>query len=30
LRQVELYGSAAPDSLRPKVFVTTSTPAVFD
>ncbi|HEX6789871.1 MAG TPA: hypothetical protein VF247_01050 [Candidatus Krumholzibacteria bacterium] len=29
LRQVELYGTDAPDSLRPQVFVTTSTPAVF-
>jgi len=29
LRQVELYGSSAPDSLRPQVFVTSSTPAVF-
>jgi hypothetical protein len=28
-RQVELYGSAAADSLRPRVFVTSSTPAVF-
>jgi len=30
LRQVEFYGTGAPDSLRPKVFVTTSKPAVFD
>jgi hypothetical protein len=30
LRQVELYGSSAPDSLRPQIFVTSSTPAVFD
>lgn len=30
LRQVKFYGSAAPDSLRPKVFVTSSTPADFD
>lgn len=30
LRQVELYGTSAPDSLRPQVFVTSSTPAVFD
>ncbi|HET6349017.1 MAG TPA: hypothetical protein VFH88_08040 [Candidatus Krumholzibacteria bacterium] len=29
LRQVELYGTSAPDSLRPQVFVTSSTPAVF-
>lgn len=30
LRQIELYGTDAPDSLRPKMFITTSTPAVFD
>jgi hypothetical protein len=30
LRQVELYGSNAPDSLKPRVFITTSTPADFD
>jgi hypothetical protein len=30
LRQVELYGTDAPDSLRPKVFVISSKPAVFD
>jgi hypothetical protein len=29
LRQVELYGTGEPDSLRPKIFVTSSTPAVF-
>ncbi len=29
LRQVELYGSAAADSLRPRVYVTSSTPAGF-
>jgi len=29
LRQVELYGTEAADSLRPQVFVTSSTPAVF-
>lgn len=28
-RQIELYGSSAPDSLRPRVFITASTPAVF-
>jgi len=28
-RSVEFYGSSAPDSLRPKVVVTSSTPAVF-
>jgi hypothetical protein len=30
LRQVELFGSDAADSLRPQVFVTSSTPAVFE
>ena len=30
LRQLELYGSAAADSLRPRVFITSSTPAEFD
>ena len=30
LRQVELYGTDAPDSLRPRVFVTVSRPAVFE
>jgi hypothetical protein len=30
LRQVEFYGSQAADSLRPRVFVTVSTPAEFD
>jgi hypothetical protein len=30
LRQVELYGSDAPAGLRPQVFVTTSSPAVFN
>jgi len=30
LREIQLYGSSAPDSLRPRVFVTTSTPADFD
>jgi hypothetical protein len=30
LRQVELYGSEAAASLRPRVFVTTSSPAVFN
>jgi hypothetical protein len=30
LRQVELYGTSAPDSLRPRVYATTSSPAVFD
>jgi hypothetical protein len=29
LRQIELYGTDAPDSLRPQVFVTSSTPADF-
>jgi len=29
-RQVELYGSQAADSLRPRAFVTVSTPAEFD
>ncbi|HXV14340.1 MAG TPA: hypothetical protein VEC56_09050 [Candidatus Krumholzibacteria bacterium] len=30
LRQVQFYGSSAPDSLRPRVFITSSTPADFD
>jgi hypothetical protein len=30
LRQVEFYGSAAMDTLRPRVFITSSTPADFD
>jgi len=30
LRQVEFYGSSAPDSLRPRIFITSSTPADFD
>jgi hypothetical protein len=30
LRQVELHGSAAADTLRPRVFITSSTPAEFD
>jgi hypothetical protein len=30
LRQVEFYGTSAPDSLRPRVFITSSTPADFD
>ena len=30
LRQIELYGSSAADSLKPRVIVTTSTPADFD
>ena len=30
LRQVQFYGSNAPDSLRPRIFVTSSTPADFD
>jgi hypothetical protein len=30
LRQVELYGTSAPENLRPRVFATTSSPAVFD
>lgn len=30
LRQVEFYGSDAPDSLRPRVLITSSTPADFD
>jgi hypothetical protein len=30
LRQVELYGTAAADTLRPRVFITSSTPAEFD
>jgi hypothetical protein len=29
LRQVQFYGSSAADSLRPRVFVTSSTPADF-
>ena len=29
-RQVELYGTEAADSLRPRVYLTTSRPAVFD
>jgi hypothetical protein len=29
VRQLELYGSNAPDSLRPRVYVTSSTPARF-
>ncbi len=29
LRQIELYGTDAPDSLRPQIFVTSSTPADF-
>ena len=28
-RQIELYGTDAPDSLRPRIFVTSSTPADF-
>lgn len=30
LRQVELYGTSAPENLRPRVYATTSSPAVFD
>ena len=30
VRQVEFYTSSAPDSLRPRLFVTSSTPAEFD
>ncbi len=30
LRQVEFYGSNAPDSLRPRIYITSSTPADFD
>jgi hypothetical protein len=30
LRQVQFYGSNAPDSLRPRIFITSSTPADFD
>ncbi|MCI0451247.1 MAG: hypothetical protein L0Z51_02515 [Candidatus Latescibacteria bacterium] len=30
LRQVQFYGSSAPDSLRPRIYITTSTPADFD
>jgi len=30
LRQVEFYGSNAPDSLRPRLLITSSTPADFD
>lgn len=30
LRQVEFYGSDAPDSLRPRLLITSSTPADFD
>lgn len=30
LRQVQFYGSDAPDSLRPRLYVTSSTPADFD
>ena len=30
IRQVEFYGSSAPDTLRPRVFITSSTPATFD
>lgn len=30
LRQVQLYGSDAPDSLRPRLYITSSTPADFD
>ena len=29
LRQIEFYGTAAADSLRPRVFITSSTPATF-
>lgn len=30
LRQVQFYGSDAPDSLRPRLYITSSTPADFD
>ncbi len=30
IRQVEFYGTSAPDSLRPRLFITSSTPADFD
>lgn len=30
LRQVQFYGSNAPDSLRPRLYITSSTPADFD
>jgi hypothetical protein len=30
VRQVEFYGNAAADTLRPRVFITSSTPATFD
>ena len=30
VRQVEFYGTSAPDTLRPRVFITSSTPATYD
>ncbi len=30
VRQIEFYGSSAPDSLRPRMFITSSTPADFN
>ena len=30
VRQVEFYGTSAPDTLRPRVFITSSTPADFE
>jgi hypothetical protein len=30
VRQIEFYGSSAPDSLRPRVYITSSTPADFE
>ncbi|HEU4930128.1 MAG TPA: hypothetical protein VFU38_09895 [Candidatus Krumholzibacteria bacterium] len=30
VRQVQFYGSGAPDTLRPRLFITSSTPADFD